>query len=100
MRRLSVRRGVWIVALALLLTGAFLTPQHVHSFGMEGPGYFVWGLLPWAVLVALPLLLLAAVLRNRLALLSIVLAVAVSLIVAGVLVLDQTGVTWIMDLLH
>ncbi len=100
MRWLSLRRGVWIVAIVLLAIAGLLTPQYVHSFGMEGPGFFVLGLVPWAVLVAIPMLLLAALLRRRLARVSTVLALAASPVLAASLVLDQTGLSWIMDLLH
>jgi hypothetical protein len=100
MRWLSLRRAVWIVAIVLLVIASLVTPQRVHSFGIEGPGYYVLGLVPWAVLVAIPLLILSVLLRRRLARASIACAIVTSLILAVSLVLDQTGISWIMDLLR
>jgi hypothetical protein len=100
MRWLSLRRAVWIVAIVLLVIAGLVTPQRVHSFGIEGPGYYVLGLVPWAVLVAIPLLILAVLLRRRLARASIACAIVTSLILAVSLLLDQTGISWIMDLLR
>jgi hypothetical protein len=94
-----LRRGVWIAAIALLVIAGLITTQRVHSFGIEGPGFGVWGLVPWAVLAALPLLLLAAGLRGRLPQVSTAIAIASTLILAVSLALDLTGLAWMMDLL-
>ena len=98
--RLSIRRGIWIVAIAMLVLAGLVSTQRVHSFGMEGPGLWVGGGVPWAVLVAVPLLLLAAILRRRVPRVSIALVIVLSVLLAVSLTLELTGLGWIMDLLH
>jgi hypothetical protein len=97
--RLSVQRGTWIAAVALLVLAALVASQRVHSFGMEGPGLWVGGLVLWAVLVAAPVLLFAAILRRRLPRVSVTLSIVLSVVVAVSLTLDMTGLGWVMDLL-
>jgi hypothetical protein len=87
---------VWVGAGVVLLAAGLLAAQHVHDLGMEGSGYVVFGSGPWAVVAGVPLLVLAALLRNRLPRVALALIVVASLLLIVTAVLDFTGLSWIL----
>lgn len=89
---------MWVVAVALVVYAGLSTWPQVHSYGIEGPGFYIIGVTPYAIVVALVLLLVGAILRRLSARVSTALALAASAAIGLSLVLDLTGVSWLVDL--
>ena len=97
--RLTLKRGAWVVAVALVVYAGASTWPLIHSYGIEGPGFYIVGVLPYAFAGAMVLLVVGAVLWRRSSRVSTALAVAASAAVGIAMVLDLTGISWIVDLL-
>lgn len=90
-------RIAWGGALVLLAVAGVVASQRVHGFGVEGPGFSVLGGVPWAVLASVPLLLVAVLVRRR-ARTSLTLIAVAALVLVVALLLEWTGLGWLMGL--